>query len=797
MTTVIDSVAARFAELFVGRTDVAGRHDPSRPAGQQTWTDRTTVTEDDYRAHLEGKKSLGVFPLRDDGTVRWTCFDVDTQDPSVALRIRTTLTGYGLQPWLERTKTKGYHVWVFWHADVRAEEVRRFARQVLTESGAPLSTEVFPKQGHLFAGQVGNFVNLPYEGRMAAEGRRVMISDDGAVIPLVEFLSLAKPSLFPEGFASHARPVAPPKGERKSGFRIGFGDRGGSYDGPPPSCVTYAMNTDPAEYTMPGEPLFRNETASRFVGFWHGLAGLDDDETLEKVQEWNSQLSDPLDDAELESTVRKVIRGGYSYGCAKIREIKAFADGCSWSECPLYHATDTDDSLPVVSLPVSTEGLFHDARNSAKSETTARVTPAGEEKDDGDDELKMVSLLAHGWLRDYVSFGRTVTDAPRLFHLAGGLAVLAAGMGNKVKIRTFGVNLAHPNIYIVVMCPSGFYRKSTVGDIAQRVLEYAAPGRQLPDVTTPELFLSQLAEEPARILFSDEFGGMLAQWNKREYLSGMKVYLTSLFDRQRFRKGIKGTKGTGEIEEIEGAAITLFGTTTVDWLQDAMKIEDLRAGLASRILWVWARHKEPSKDDWPWDTEQEIARLGDYVASLASLERPAMANFDRVRKPFFDWIRGYEDQWNRTGIDAEISGVVARSGVYVQKIATILAVSDEQPVNDMVIVRREHLDRAIAWVEWCVERQRYMVTEQMQFNDYEKARNRLRDAVERAGGRLPYHTATRILARKRREVNEVIETMVAAQYIRVVAPAKKNSPGRPGKVICFPDRVRDGEVDVA
>ena len=52
----------------------------------------------------------------------------------------------------ERSKSKGWHVWTFFDAPVRARDVRRiFLKAAVTQAGLPTMTEVFPKQDRLTA----------------------------------------------------------------------------------------------------------------------------------------------------------------------------------------------------------------------------------------------------------------------------------------------------------------------------------------------------------------------------------------------------------------------------------------------------------------------------------------------------------------------------------------------------------------------------------------------------------------------------------------------------------------------
>ena len=163
-----------FATLFRGRTDAWGAL-PAKCNHEQ-------VTIAHYYNHLNGKVSLGIYPLLDDGTCPWAAGDLDQpgsaswhkgpDDAMPALMLMESLGYYGVNQgvYLEKTKSKGWRNWVFFSVPVPAKHVRRLFYAALAKSGLPSSIEVFPKQD--FVGKptptnpfpVGNYVHVPYFG---------------------------------------------------------------------------------------------------------------------------------------------------------------------------------------------------------------------------------------------------------------------------------------------------------------------------------------------------------------------------------------------------------------------------------------------------------------------------------------------------------------------------------------------------------------------------------------------------------------------------------------------------------
>lgn len=84
----------------------------------------------------------------------------------------------GVCAYVERSKSKGHHVWVFFSKEgVKAWLARGLFLAVLSQMGCP-SVEVFPKQDVLTSSTYyGNFINAPLFGLLIPQGRCVFVDD--------------------------------------------------------------------------------------------------------------------------------------------------------------------------------------------------------------------------------------------------------------------------------------------------------------------------------------------------------------------------------------------------------------------------------------------------------------------------------------------------------------------------------------------------------------------------------------------------------------------------------------------
>ena len=117
--------------------------------------------------HLKGKIGIGTYPSwhADDGRLmaKWGACDIDTGDWQEAYALATALRAMDLKPHIERSRSKGWHVWVFLDRPVTAKAMRRALKVAYAAIELP-AKEANPKSEELMPGQVGNYVRLPYKG---------------------------------------------------------------------------------------------------------------------------------------------------------------------------------------------------------------------------------------------------------------------------------------------------------------------------------------------------------------------------------------------------------------------------------------------------------------------------------------------------------------------------------------------------------------------------------------------------------------------------------------------------------
>ncbi len=109
-----------------------------------------------------------------------------------------------------------------------------------------------------------------------------------------------------------------------------------------------------------------------------------------------------------------------------------------------------------------------------------------------DDQEKQAAEVGN-WLNEYMAWAsRAANETPLRFHEGAGLWLAALAIGRRLYIHTPWRQRVFPNLYIMSVAVSTYYRKSAGLNLANDVARAAMPHLILPQPGSPEAFMSML-----------------------------------------------------------------------------------------------------------------------------------------------------------------------------------------------------------------------------------------------------------------------------------------------------------------
>ena len=338
-----------------------------------------------------------------------------------------------------------------------------------------------------------------------------------------------------------------------------------------------------------------------------------------------------------------------------------------------------------------------------------------------------------GWLAAYMDWaGTTGNQTPMIFHQAAGLWLLSTTIGRRLYGEApWGVKL-YPNLYLMLVAGTTFYRKSTAYKLAEQVARDAIPHMLMPTPGSPERFQEALAgrmpsnfdkltkfqqerltkAQPfaaQRGLLKDEVAGLFGAINKRDYMTGMKDLLMELYDCPDYFD--KDTQ-TG-LNIVENAALSILGVTTPAGLGSAVSHTDWANGLLIRFALLTPEKnyaERPAAKAYraaPQQLMDDLRALHDRLPgpeqTETGLKVPSALKLNvqcwEECQQYGDELRRLCDPGRDTELDDRLKGIYGRMHVQAFKLASMFAAlnwldtSDELPT---VTVEHWQAGQAIA-----------------------------------------------------------------------------------------------------
>ena len=279
-----------------------------------------------------------------------------------------------------------------------------------------------------------------------------------------------------------------------------------------------------------------------------------------------------------------------------------------------------------------------------------------------------------------------------------GISALAGALRRRVWIDMKRYKI-YPSFYICLVAPPGVVAKSTSIDVAMKLLR-KVPGINFgPDSVTWPSLVEKFEECSEAFEFNDlwypmsaltleasELGSLLQPQDR----SMIDLYITLWDGRDSYKKA---TKHSGS-DNVEAPWINMLAGTTPNWIADNMPKATIGGGLTSRIIFVYAKHKEKFiafVDEFVDPTDQEIAEK--LLEDLQTISTTVCGPF-KISAKAREWERDrYVHFWSVETADmntALLEGYAARKQTHLFKTAMVCSAAR----GDSRIIEMEDLQLA-------------------------------------------------------------------------------------------------------
>jgi len=378
----------------------------------------------------------------------------------------------------------------------------------------------------------------------------------------------------------------------------------------------------------------------------------------------------------------------------------------------------------------------------------------------------MLERHTEDWLESYLDYTKN-SEPPRLFKVWTALSVIASALQRKCSLP-WGTLTFYPNLYVVLVAPSGKARKGTAMGPGMDFLE-DLDIKLAAEATTRESLIREIKNSNDTIIYPDgrtEFHASLTIYSQeltvflgyqnRQLMSD----LTDWYDCRK--RWTYRTKSMGT-DDIIGIWINLFGATTPDLIQTSLPLDAIGGGLTSRMIFIYEQ-KKGKIAPVPFLTEEEINLRKELLMDLEQIQM--LQGEFQVTPEFLDlWIAWYTSQEDSPPFqDDRFAGYFERRPTHAMKLSIILSASR----SNKLLIEKQDLEKAIRLLEETEIKMPYT------FSGVGKSSSA--DTVNRVMTEIGIQkrcTFAHLMGRFYRDVDKImlqriIESLEAMNFIRVV-----------------------------
>lgn len=307
------------------------------------------------------------------------------------------------------------------------------------------------------------------------------------------------------------------------------------------------------------------------------------------------------------------------------------------------------------------------------------------------------------WLDFYLEYTAN-TESPTSYHTWCGLSVIAGALQRKVYLKWGLGQVIYPNLYVVLIGPSGKTRKGVALGIAKDLLKQvpgitvapeSSSGKQSTILVMKRAGMDFIDPNDGRTkrhcsvtAFSEELSVFLGQ--------GDIAYLSSLTDWYDSKDDWEyETVGRGK-DSIKGVCLNLVGGTAPDWIQSMIPHEAVGGGFTSRVIFIVEEAKGKIVPE-PVLTEREEILQGALIRDLERISKLVgeITMSPGAKDAYVKWYIKQSENPTPAVDDPRFAGYNERRATHIKKLMLVCSVARD----DLLYILEEDFHRSLQLLE--------------------------------------------------------------------------------------------------
>lgn len=312
------------------------------------------------------------------------------------------------------------------------------------------------------------------------------------------------------------------------------------------------------------------------------------------------------------------------------------------------------------------------------------------------------------WLDAYLEYTDS-SEPPTSYHVWCGLSVIAGALQRRVYLQQGLERTIYPNLYVILVGPSGRTRKGVALGIAKDLLSKVstvsiapesssgrealilAMKRAASNVTDPTD--GRIKAHCALSVFSEELSVFLGQGDIK-----LLANLTDWYDSKD--DWAYETVGRGR-DSIQGVCLNMAGGTAPEWIQSMLPREAIGGGYTARVIFIveeWKKRISPDHTLTP--RELELYESLEHDLNRINLLAGAFTFSQDAKDAYIQWyvnedkrMRG--DEGYLPVNDQRFVSYCERRTTHVRKVMMLCCASR----TDSMVIERQDFERALGMLK--------------------------------------------------------------------------------------------------